>query len=74
MNSDYAEEGGIEVNELNMLENTFLRLIDWKILIHSVAYKFIRGQIDSFLYDAETRELKIKKQIIESSTDGANGK
>ena len=69
---DYALEGGIEVKELKMLENVFLQLIDWKIVVHEITYKFIRRQIDSFFYDSETRELKIKKQIIEQSAD--NGK
>ena len=32
-NVDYAEDGGIDVQELNKLESTFIRKMNWNLVV-----------------------------------------
>ena len=32
-NADYAEDGGIDVQELNQLESAFIRKLNWNLVI-----------------------------------------
>lgn len=43
LNQFYAEVGAISVQELNILESTFLRKMDWNLLIPEHTMKFLRS-------------------------------
>lgn len=43
LNQFYAEVGAISVQELNILESTFLRKMDWNLLIPEENMKLLRS-------------------------------
>ena len=57
INKESADFGGVDLDHLNELEKILIQLLDYRLMVSSHIYKFLRGQFNSFCYKPDTNEL-----------------
>ena len=66
-NAFYAEVGLVDLSEFNLMENRFLALMEFRLLVENPG--FVENQLKNFIYSATVRQFAFRKLLPRSDCD-----